>query len=88
MVGIGVCLVACTVLINTVLQLHAAPAMRGRVMSMLQQSQVAMTLGGLLAGALAAVVGSPQAVVLMGIACMLSVGAIGVALPQVRAIRE
>src|SRR5581483_10523347 len=59
----------------------AAPSKRGRVMSMFQQSQVAMTAGGVLAGGLAAVVGSPLTVVLMGIGCMMSVGLIAITMP-------
>ncbi|HZT09168.1 MAG TPA: MFS transporter [Chloroflexota bacterium] len=88
MVVIGACSVTCTVLINTVLQRHAEPEIRGRVMSMYQQSQVALTLGGILAGALAAAIGSPHTIALMGLACLAGVAVVGVGMPSVRGIRQ
>ncbi|MBM2810319.1 MAG: macrolide-efflux protein [Chloroflexi bacterium] len=88
MVALGICSVTCTALINTVIQGHAAQHMRGRVMSMFQQGQVATTLGGLLIGALAAIVGVQWAIVIMGIGCVLGVIVVGLAMPEVRAIKQ
>lgn len=88
MVALGICSVTCTALINTVIQGHAAQHMRGRVMSMFQQGQVATTLGGLLIGAVAAFVGVQWAIVIMGIGCVVGVVVVGLAMPEVRAIKQ
>ncbi|MPZ14141.1 MAG: MFS transporter [Chloroflexi bacterium] len=87
MVGLGVTNVASHALVQTVLQSHSAPEMRGRVMGAWQQNSVFMTIGGLLAGALASVWGAPWAVAVMGTACALGAMAILVAIPHVRTIR-
>jgi MFS family permease len=78
----------CTALVNTVLQGHSDPGMRGRVMAAFQQAHQGMTIGGLFIGALAAAVGPPTAVALMGVACILGTLAIGLTQPNVWAIRE
>ena len=61
--------------------------LRGRVMSMFQQTQVAMTTGGVVAGLLAAKMGSGPAVVLMGLLCACAIAALGIAAPSIRTIR-
>ncbi|MEA2641299.1 MAG: hypothetical protein QOF51_2693, partial [Chloroflexota bacterium] len=88
MAVIGVSSVLCTALVNTVLQRHSAPEMRGRVTSAFQQNQVAMTGGGIMIGTLAAAVGTPGAAIIMGFACTFGVIAIAIAMPAVRAIRQ
>jgi MFS family permease len=78
----------CTALVNTVLQGHSEPGMRGRVMAAFQQAHQGMTIGGLFIGALAAVVGPGAAVAMMGGACLLGVLAVALTQPNVRAIQE
>jgi len=83
----GVCNVAATTLIQTVLQAESAPAMRGRVMGAYQQHHVVIATGGIIAGALASVMGAPFTVGIFGGACALGALAFMVAFPHIRTIR-
>jgi MFS family permease len=83
----GVCNVACTTLIQTVLQAQSAPEMRGRVMAAYQQHHVLNAAGGLAAGALALVWGPQVTVASFGAACIVAAVAIWFALPIVRGLR-
>ncbi len=83
----GICNVAATTLIQTVLQAESAPAMRGRVMGAYQQHHVIIATGGIIAGALASVLGAPFTVGLFGAACALGAIAFMVLIPHVRTIR-
>jgi MFS family permease len=83
----GACNVACTTVIQTVLQAHAAPPMRGRVMAVYQQHHILIAGGGLLAGAVATVFGAPLTVGMLGTACVLGALAMYFAVPLVRTLR-
>jgi len=87
MVLVGVCHVSANALVQTIVQGHAAPAMRGRVMGAFQQLQVFMVLGGLMAGAAASVWGAPLTVAIMGITLVAGAITAFLAMPYLRAIR-
>jgi MFS family permease len=87
MLLLGICHIAANALVQTIVQGHSAPEMRGRVMAVWQQTQVITMAGGLMAGAAAAIWSAPLTVALMGIACSASAIAIGVSIPHARAIR-
>ena len=72
---------------QTVVQTYSPQAIRGRMMAVFQQNQVAQTAGGLLAGSLASLWGAPWALASMGIACAGCMGVIALALPHARTIR-
>ena len=61
--------------------------MQGRVLAALQQNQVCMVVGGLLAGAAASVWGAPATVAVMGMACVLGAIIIFLTIPHAREIR-
>lgn len=87
MLVVGICNVAATTLVQTVLQAEAAPGLRGRVMGAYQQHHVIIATGGLIAGALASLWGAPLTVGLFGAACAGGALLILLALPHVRTIR-
>jgi predicted MFS family arabinose efflux permease len=74
-------------LVQTVVQTYAPSAFRGQIMAILHMSSVVLTLGSMLAGTLAALVGARWAVASMGAAGALIMVTIGVALPRARLIR-
>ena len=82
MIIIGLANVCCHALVQTVLQTYSPPEFRGRTMSMFQLSNVVMTVGSILIGALATLAGTQWAVVLMGGAGSLAILAIHLTLPQ------
>jgi MFS family permease len=83
----GVCNVAATTLVQTVLQAEAAAEMRGRVMGAYQQHHVLIAAGGLTAGALATVWGAQTTVGWFGATCAAGALLLLVAVPHLRAIR-
>jgi len=87
MIGIGSANVTSATLTQTVVQGHSSKEMRGRVMGVFQQNQILITLGSVLAGALAATWTSQTALTIMG--AILSASALGIlfANPQIRRIR-
>jgi len=87
MVAIGVTNVFCSALVQTVVQAHSPPEIRGRVMSVYQQRDVFNTAGSMMIGALAAAWGAPWAMALMSGACAAGAVAIFVAVPHARTIR-
>jgi MFS family permease len=87
MVLIGLANVFCNALVQTVVQAHSPPEIRGRVMGVFQQREVLNTAGSMLIGAIAAAWGAPSAVALMGAACALGAVAVYVLIPHVRTIR-
>lgn len=87
MVFLGVCHIAANALVQTIVQGHTAAALRGRVLATLQQNQVLMSSGALLAGASAAAWGAPLTVAVMGLTCAAGAVAIALRFPLVRAIR-
>ena len=72
---------------NTILQSHTTAAMRGRVMGLYFLNRGLAPLGSLLAGALAAVLGAPRTVEVMGLSCALIVLWVWFAAPEVRELQ-
>jgi hypothetical protein len=70
-----------------VVQGYTPREMGGRVLGILQQGTALYTIGGMVAGALAAVWGAPWAVGVMAALCTLSAVTMFVAIPSARSIR-
>ena len=87
MVIVGLANVSSHALVQTVIQTHSPPEFRGRTMAIFHMSQVVMTLGSMLVGALAELWSAQWAVALMGVAGALSMVAIHGTLPGARHIR-
>ncbi len=87
MVLIGLSNVMCNALVQTVVQAHAPSEIRGRIMGVYQQRDLAVTTGSMLIGALAAAWSAPLAVAAMGTACAVGAAAIWITVPHVRSIR-
>jgi MFS family permease len=84
---VGLAHVSSHALVQTVVQTYSPSAFRGRTMAIFHMSSVVLTLGSMLAGTLAALVGARWAVASMGAAGALLMVTIGVALPRARLIR-
>ena len=84
---VGLAHVSSHALVQTVIQTYSPSAFRGRTMAIFHMSSVVMTLGSMLAGMLAALVGARWAVAAMGATGAMIMVTIGVALPRVRRIR-
>jgi MFS family permease len=84
---VGLAHVSSHALVQTVIQTYSPSAFRGRTMAIFHMSSVVLTLGSMLAGTLAALVGARWAVASMGAAGALIMVTIGVALPRARLIR-
>ena len=84
---VGFAHVSSHALVQTVVQAYSPSAFRGRTMAIFHTSTVVLTLGSMLAGTLAALVGARWAVASMGAAGALIMVMIGVALPHARRIR-
>ena len=84
---VGVAHVSSHALVQTVIQTYSPSAFRGRTMAIFHMSSVVMTLGSMLTGTLAALVGARWATAAMGAMGALIMVAIGVALPRARLIR-
>jgi predicted MFS family arabinose efflux permease len=87
MTMVGLAHVSSHALVQTVIQTYSPAAFRGRTMAIFHMSTVVMTLGSMLAGTLAALMGARWAVASMGATGALLTVMIGVALPQARRIR-
>ena len=87
MLTIGLCNVATNALVQTVVQAHSPPELRGRIMGAFQQNQLLSNLGALLAGLIASTWGAQAAVEIMGISLVSSAVAVFAAVPTVRALR-
>ena len=87
MVIVGLANVSSHALVQTVIQAHSPSEFRGRTMAIFHMSNVAMTLGSMLVGALATLWGTQWAVASMGTAGALTMIAIHVTLPSARHIR-
>jgi MFS family permease len=87
MVIVGFTNVCSHALVQTVIQTYSPSEFRGRTMAIFHMSNVVMTLGSMLIGALAVVWGAPWATIWMGLAGTLAIVAIHVALPGARHIR-
>ena len=84
---VGLCHVHAHALVQTVIQSHSPSDLRGRTTAIFHMSQVVMTVGSMLVGALAALWGAQWAVASMGAVGSLAMIAIHVALPRARHIR-
>ena len=84
---VGLAHVSSHALVQTVVQTYSPSAFRGRTMAIFHMSSVVMTLGSMLAGTLAALVGARWALASMGAVGALTMITIGVALPRARRIR-
>ncbi len=87
MVIVGVFHVSSYTLTQVVVQSYTPAELRGRTMGILQQVYVVQLSGGMLMGALAAVVGAPFAVAAMAVAGALAMIAIALTVPAARRIR-
>lgn len=87
MVVVGFANVCSHALVQTVIQTYSPSEFRGRTMSIFHMSNVVMTLGSMLIGALATLWGARFAVAMMGTAGALAMVLIHVALPRARHIR-
>jgi MFS family permease len=84
---VGLAHVSSHALVQTVVQTYSPSAFRGRTMAIFHMSSVILTLGSMLAGTLAALVGARWAAAAMGALGALIMVVIGVALPHARRIR-
>jgi MFS family permease len=87
MVIVGFANVCSHALVQTVIQTYSPSEFRGRTMAIFHMSNVVMTLGSMLIGALAVLWGTPSATMLMSLAGTLAMVAIHVTLPSARHIR-
>jgi MFS family permease len=84
---VGMAHVSSYALVQTVIQTYSPSAFRGRTMAIFHMSEVVVTLGSMLAGMLAALVGARWTAAAMGAAGALLTVALGVVLPHARRIR-
>jgi predicted MFS family arabinose efflux permease len=84
---VGLAHVTSYALVQTVIQTYSPSPFRGRTMAIFHMGSVVVTLGSMLAGALAALVGARWAAAAMGAAGALFTITIGAALPHARRIR-
>jgi MFS family permease len=84
---IGLCHVSSHALVQTVIQTYSPPEFRGRAIAIFHMTQVLLLVGGMLVGALSAVLGAPWAASSMAIAGTLCMVAIFVTVPRARDIR-
>ena len=87
MTVVGLAHVSSHALVQTVVQAYSPAEFRGRTMAIFHMSQVVWTVGSMLVGTLATLVGARWAMASMGVAGALSMLAISVALPRARLIR-
>ena len=87
MVIVGLCHVHCHALVQTIIQSYSPSEFRGRTLAIFHMSQVVMTAGAMLFGALSSMVGAQWAVASMGAVGALIMIGISLALPGVRQIR-
>src|ERR1044071_5605701 len=87
MAVIGLCHVSSHALVQTVIQTYSPPEFRGRTMAIFHMTQVLLLLGGLLIGALSALLGAPMAAAAMSVAGVLCMFVLYLGVPEARAIR-
>jgi predicted MFS family arabinose efflux permease len=84
---IGLAHVTAWALVQTIIQTYSPSTLRGRTMAVFHMSEVVVTLGSMLAGALATLLGARWAAAAMGtVGAMLAI-TIAVASPHARRIR-
>ena len=84
---IGICHVSSHALVQTVIQTYSPPEFRGRTIAIFHMTQVLLLLGGMLIGALSALLGAPLAAASMSIVGTLCMLVLYVAAPWAREIR-
>jgi MFS family permease len=84
---VGLAHVTSWALVQTVIQTYSPSALRGRTMALFHMSEVVVTLGSMLAGTLAALVGARWAAAAMGTAGAVLTVTIAAAAPYARRIR-
>jgi MFS family permease len=87
MAVIGLCHVASHALVQTVIQSYSPREYRGRTMALFHMTQVILMVGGVLIGALAALLGARWATALMSVAGTLAMIGIYALVPQAWKIR-
>ncbi|HZT06463.1 MAG TPA: MFS transporter [Chloroflexota bacterium] len=87
MVVVGSSGVTAGALVQTVLQAHSPPPLRGRIMGVFQQAQIMSTVGGLLTGSFATLFGAQRTVEGMGVALAACSALIFLTMPSIRDIR-
>jgi MFS family permease len=87
MVVVGFANVCSHALVQTVIQTYSPAEFRGRAIAVFQMSNVVMTLGSMLIGALATFWGAQWAMAWMGAAGALAMLALHMLLPRARHIR-
>ena len=87
MIIIGLANVCTHALVQTVMQTYSPPEFRGRTIALFHMSQVVMTVGSMIIGALAALFRRSGAVVLMGSAGALAMLGMHLCLPRTWHIR-
>jgi MFS family permease len=83
----GICNVLSHALVQTVIQSYSPSEFRGRTTAIFSMSQVVVTTGSILIGALASLLGAPWAVASMGAAGALTMILVYTAMPRARLIR-
>ena len=84
---IGLCHVSSHALVQTVIQTYSPPEFRGRAIAIFHMTQVLLLVGGMVVGALSAMIGAPWAASSMSIVGTLCMVAIFVMVPRARDIR-
>ena len=84
---IGLCHVSSHALVQTVIQSYSPPEFRGRAIAIFHMNQILLLLGGLVIGALSAVIGAPWAAAALSIAGTLCMLALYIFDPRARKIR-
>jgi len=84
---IGLCHVSSHALVQTVIQTYSPPEFRGRAIAIFHMTQVLLLIGGMVVGALSAMVGAPWAATSMSIVGTLCMAAIFISVPAARDIR-
>jgi predicted MFS family arabinose efflux permease len=87
MLIIGLCHVHSHALVQTVIQSYSPSEFRGRTMAIFHMSQVVLTIGAMLYGALSSMVGAQSAVASMSVIGALIMIGISLVLPGARLIR-
>jgi MFS family permease len=84
---VGLAHVTSWALVQTVIQTYSPSALRGRTMAVFHMSEVVVTLGSVLAGTLAGLIGARWAAAAMGTVGAVLTVTIGAAVPYARRIR-
>jgi MFS family permease len=87
MVILGSSGVTAGALVQTIIQAHSPPELRGRILGVFQQAQLMTAVGGLLTGFVATALGAQQTVAIMGLFLVACAVVIFASMPAIRTIR-